>query len=477
MFHEYDKILNRLYFIMDSILIFFSLSLSYLLYFKSDLLRYVTTMYYGKETSINYYSFSIYLELSVLLIPSYIIICLFAHRYSTTRKKRHPFLDIIINNVLVILCLAFIIFITKKQFKDISRIIIGLFCILNSILNLLIHYVLQNLLDRHYEKPQNCRHCLLVGYSKSCEAFIERMIEHPRQGYEIDGILDNHMVAGTTFKSIKVLGEIPMLKEILDRNEIDEIIITLSINEYNELGDLVSECEKSGVHTVFIPDYYKIIPTTPYTEDLGGLPVINIRRVPLTNPLNQFLKRSFDLIGASVILILVSPLMLLTALAVKLSSKGPIFFTQTRVGIHNREFKMYKFRSMVVQNSEKEKKAWTTKMDSRVTPIGKFIRKTSIDEFPQLFNVIKGDMSLVGPRPERPYFVDKFKEEIPHYMVKHQVRPGMTGWAQVKGYRGDTSIVKRIDHDLYYIEHWTWATDIKILFMTVFTGFINKNAY
>ena len=268
-----------------------------------------------------------------------------------------------------------------------------------------------------------------------------------------------------------------MLKEILSRNEIEEIIITLSINEYSDLGNLVAECEKSGVHTVFVPDYAKIIPTTPYTEDLGGLPVINIRRVPLTNPINQFFKRSFDLIGASIILVLVSPLMLITALAVKFSSKGPILFAQTRVGIHNREFKMYKFRSMVVQSSESEKKAWTTKMDSRVTPVGKFIRKTSIDEFPQLFNVIKGDMSLVGPRPERPYFVDKFKEEIPRYMIKHQVRPGMTGWAQVKGYRGDTSIVKRIDHDLYYIEHWTWWTDIKILFMTVFTGFINKNAY
>lgn len=477
MFHEYDKILNRLYFIMDSILIYFSLSLSYVIYCNSNLLRRLTVFYYGAPNYIGFYSYGTYLKLLLLLIPTYIIICLITHRYSTTRKKLHPFLDILANNALVILAITFLIFVFKKQFSETSRITTGLFCIVNTILNLLVHILLQKLLNHHYLKEDNCRRCLLIGYSKSCEAFIDKMLEKPHLGYRITGILDNQMVEGTSYKSIRVLGEISRLKEFLSTNQIDEIIITLSINEYSELNLLVSECEKSGVHTVFIPDYIKIIPTTPYTEDLGGLPVINIRHVPLTNPVNQFLKRSFDLIGATLILLLVSPLMLIIALLVKITSEGPVFFTQSRVGIHNHEFKMYKFRTMVVQNPDAEKSKWTTKKDSRVTPLGKFLRKFSLDEFPQLFNVIKGDMSLVGPRPERPYFVDKFKEEIPHYMVKHQVRPGMTGWAQVKGYRGDTSISKRIDHDLYYIEHWTWATDIKILFMTLFTGFINKNAY
>ena len=170
-------------------------------------------------------------------------------------------------------------------------------------------------------------------------------------------------------------------------------------------------------------------------------------------------------------------IMLIVALLIKLTSPGPIIFCQERVGLHNRPFKMYKFRSMAVQSAAKEKSQWTTPGDPRVTPIGRFIRKTSIDELPQLFNVLKGDMSLVGPRPERPFFVEKFKEEIPRYMIKHQVRPGMTGWAQVNGYRGDTSITKRIEHDLYYIENWTLGFDFKIMFLTVFKGFINKNAY
>jgi lipopolysaccharide/colanic/teichoic acid biosynthesis glycosyltransferase len=154
-----------------------------------------------------------------------------------------------------------------------------------------------------------------------------------------------------------------------------------------------------------------------------------------------------------------------------------LIFKQVRVGLHNKEFKMYKFRSMIVQSEATEKKAWTTQDDPRVTKVGKFIRKTSIDELPQLINVLKGEMSLVGPRPERPFFVNKYREEIPRYMIKHQVRPGMTGWAQVNGYRGDTSIEKRIDHDLYYIENWSLGLDIKILFLTVFKGFVNKNAY
>ena len=169
--------------------------------------------------------------------------------------------------------------------------------------------------------------------------------------------------------------------------------------------------------------------------------------------------------------------MLFTALAIKVTSPGPLIFNQERVGLQNKPFAMYKFRSMVVQEAEKEKSRWTTKNDPRVTTVGKFIRKTSIDELPQLFNVLKGDMSLVGPRPERPLFVEKFREEIPRYMVKHQVRPGLTGWAQVNGLRGDTSIRKRIEYDLYYIENWTIGFDFKILFLTFFKGFVNKNAY
>ena len=192
----------------------------------------------------------------------------------------------------------------------------------------------------------------------------------------------------------------------------------------------------------------------------------------------SFFKRLIDMVLSGIAILVLAFPMLIIAIVIKIDDpKGPVIFKQERVGLHNRPFKMYKFRTMEVQKEEEEKKGWTKKNDPRVTKIGKILRKTSIDEMPQFFNVLKGDMSLVGPRPERPLFVEKFREEIPRYMIKHQVRPGLTGWAQVNGYRGDTSIRKRIEFDLYYIENWTFGFDLKILFLTFFKGFVNKNAY
>ena len=213
-----------------------------------------------------------------------------------------------------------------------------------------------------------------------------------------------------------------------------------------------------------------------YLRNTAEQPVL-LASLPQYTNTTYVIKRLLDIVGSAFALLISSPLMLGTAIAIKLDDGGPIFFSQQRIGLHGKPFTMYKFRSMTVQDPGKEKSRWTTKGDARVTLIGKIIRRTSIDEVPQFFNILIGDMSLVGPRPERPFFVEKFKEEIPRYMIKHQVRPGMTGWAQVNGYRGDTSITKRIEHDLYYIENWTLGFDFKIMFLTVFKGFINKNAY
>ena len=212
-------------------------------------------------------------------------------------------------------------------------------------------------------------------------------------------------------------------------------------------------------------------------DDLDGLPVIDTRRVPLDNWFKNALKRAFDIVFASVAILITSPVMLFSVLMIKLTSPGPVIFYQERVGLNRKKFMMYKFRSMRVQTDEEERVQWTTKDDPRKTKWGAFMRKTSIDELPQFFNVLKGDMSVVGPRPERPFFVEKFREEIPRYMIKHQVRPGITGWAQVNGLRGDTSIEERINYDLYYIENWTFLFDLQIIFMTVFKGLVNKNAY
>lgn len=333
-------------------------------------------------------------------------------------------------------------------------------------------------LSRMREEGFNQKHIILVGFSNVSNQFIDAVLRNPDWGYHIHGILDDLSPAGTEYRGVKVIGDISTLNDFLAENVMDEIVITLPLAAYEKLGGIVATCEKSGVHTKFIPDYNDFIHTTPVTEDMDGIPVVNIRNNPLTaDPWKAASKRLVDIIGSLIGIIILSPLMLVTAIIVKATSSGPVLFRQERIGFHNQPFNMYKFRSMRQQTDDDEKKGWTTKNDPRVTGIGRFIRKTNIDELPQFFNVLKGDMSLVGPRPERPQFVEKFQNEIPRYMVKHQVRPGMTGWAQVNGLRGDTSIPERIRYDLWYIEHWTMSLDFKILFLTFFGRKTNKNAY
>lgn len=422
-------------------------------------------------------AFAIYARKIIFLLPGYLVIYGISGLYKP--RRGHSRIRVIGNlieaNLLGIFYFAFLIFIQKEN--DISRWFYLIFGALNLIFGLALRYVISKVLRTIRRRGKNLKHVLLVGYSRATEGYIDRIKQNPEWGYWIHGILDDNVVLDTDYKGIKVVGSILDLGQIIEENDYDEIVITLGLSEYEKLESIVNVCEKTGVHTKFVPDYNNMVSTVPYIEDLYGLPVINIRNVPLTNTINLFIKRMMDIVLGFIALVLGLIPMLIIAIIIKCTSKGPVIFSQVRVGKHGREFKMFKFRSMYLEDPEKEKDEWTTKGDKRVTPIGKFIRKTSLDELPQLFNVLGGSMSLVGPRPERPQFVEKFREEVPRYMVKHQVRPGMTGWAQIKGYRGDTSIKKRIEYDLYYIENWSVGLDIKILFLTIFKGFINKNAY
>lgn len=419
-----------------------------------------------------------YVYLLVFIIPGYMILYYALGVYTPKRtvRRRFEIFDVIKANTVGMAALIIIIFMVLKE-VNYARSVLALFYVLNVFLTSMARVVLRKGLQTIRKKGYNVKHILLVGYSRAAEEYVNRILENPQWGYSVSGFLDDHVPVGTKYKGVPVQGTIEALQKTLEEHDWDEVAITLSLRDYDYLGEIVGICEKSGVHTKFIPDYNSLIPTRPYTEDLMGLPVINIRYVPLTNTGNALIKRWADILAALFGIIVTSPVMLICAILVKLSSPGPIIFKQERVGLHNRPFYMYKFRSMAQQAPSEEKKAWTVRNDPRVTPVGRFMRKTSLDELPQFFNILKGDMSLVGPRPERPLFVEKFKEEIPRYMVKHQVRPGLTGWAQVNGYRGDTSIRKRIEYDIYYIENWTVWFDVKIIIMTFFTGFINKNAY
>ena len=467
MINDNERDFSRLQMLIDLVIITASYLLAWWIRFRGPF------AYSAVETK----TLTDFLVLLVLILPGYLLLYRAFDLYATLRMQGRRLVlgNIIKANTLGVMGIIAFLYLLNEQ--DYSRLTFFIFYIVNIILEgmerLILFYVLKDM----RKKGLNQKQVLLIGYSRAAEEFIDRVKRNPQWGYVVRGILDDEVPAGKEYKGIKVVGSIANLLVVLPLSSLDEIVITLGLDQYYRLEEIVSSCEKSGVHTKFVPDYNNIIPTKPYTEDIQGLPVINIRYVPLNNTFNAMVKRCGDVIGALAGIILASPVMLVMCILIKATSSGPLIYKQERVGLHNRKFMMYKFRSMQNQPYEEEKKAWTVKDDPRVTAVGRFMRHTSIDELPQFFNVLKGDMSLVGPRPERPFFVEKFREEIPRYMVKHQVRPGLTGWAQVNGYRGDTSIRKRIEYDLYYIENWSVSFDIKIMLLTVFKGFINKNAY
>ena len=476
MIKENQKLLNLSQLLVDAIIIAFAFLLAYNLRFDdtwSPLIKYQII-----EPPRGYWRTpEDYQTMLILLIPCYLILYRLFGMYDPKRTagRRSELWGLLKANTFGLIYCVAVLYLIKEP--DFARLFLFMFAAINLIIDYIFRLFVMRTLRRMRRSGLNLKHIILVGYSRTAEGYIDRLRSHPEWGYKVHGILDDRRNKGDSYRKVDIIGKINMLEAILATNEYDEIAITLSIDEYSKLEGIVAICEKSGVHTKFILDYNHIIPTKPYTEDLDGLPVIHVRHVPLSSSFNNTIKRLVDIFGSLTAIIIFAIPMIIVACIVKITSPGPLIFKQDRVGLHNREFKMYKFRSMRVQNESEEKKAWTTQDDPRVTPIGKFMRKTNIDELPQLFNVLKGDMSMVGPRPERPYFVDKFKEVIPRYMIKHQVRPGMTGWAQVNGYRGDTSITKRIQCDLYYVENWTLQLDFKILFLTFFGRNVNKNAY
>lgn len=266
----------------------------------------------------------------------------------------------------------------------------------------------------------------------------------------------------------RYLGGYDRMDASLEDPAIEEVVIALDAADMDRIPEVLSACDKHGTRVTMVPFYNDYLPARPTIDVLDDCKLINIRQTPFDNLANAAVKRLFDIVGSLVLIVLTSPVMLAVAIGVKLSSPGPVLFKQERIGLNKRPFMMYKFRSMRV-NAEAST-AWSTNSDPRKTRFGSLIRKFSLDELPQFFNVLKGDMSLVGPRPEIPFHVEHFKEEIPRYLVRQQVRPGCTGWAQVNGLRGDTDIAERIRYDIWYIENWTVALDIKIIFRTVFGG-------
>ena len=422
----------------------------------------------------SYLPMSDYFTWHIIYAVSFLAIGFLIRLYIPKRKMKFAkeiskIIQVQIYSMFVLLSVLFIV-----KTVDISRMFLLIYLITGFCVIVIYRFFVKQFLRAMRKKGFNQQFVLIVGAGSIGKRYTDNLENHPEYGLRVVGYLDDYKQVN---EKQKVLGKITDLSTILENKIIDEVVIALPLTVFSKYDKIISICEKAGVRVAIVPDFYDILPAAPSFERFGDLPVINVRDIPLDEYVNKILKRLFDIAFALCAIIMTSPLLVAIAIGVKLTSPGPILFKQERVGLNRRSFYMYKFRSMKDMPTQASDTEWTVENDPRRTKFGTFIRKTSLDEFPQFFNVLKGDMSIVGPRPERPYFVDQFKEEIPKYMIKHHVRPGITGWAQVCGLRGDTSIEDRIEHDIQYIENWTLLFDIRIIFKTIINGFINKNAY
>ncbi|AVK48694.1 undecaprenyl-phosphate glucose phosphotransferase [Clostridium sp. MF28] len=455
MIKENQNLLNKFNAISDIIILFISITLAYLIRF------------YIFSPDTYYITLTTYIEFSVIIIPINLILFNFFNLYHSfrTRSFVKECSAIIKSNTILTAVLLSLLFVLKLV--HISRLVIIIFYFVNIMLIMAKRLILRKILSRMRTKGLNLKHVVIVGAGEVANEYLDVLKNNKSFGYNYSGYVSD----ASNFQGRK-LGNYSDLYNVLNEYKPDEVVCALDLSDAKYLENIVSDCEKSGTKISIIPFCYKYIPSQPYIDQLGSIPLINIRRIPLDNLGNAFIKRSLDILGSLFLILCTSPIMIITAVIIKFTSNGPIIFKQKRVGLNKNLFVMYKFRSMKINSQEET--GWSTDNDPRKTKFGSFIRKFSIDELPQFFNVLKGDMSLVGPRPELPHFVENFKNEIPLYMVKHQVKPGITGLAQVNGYRGDTSIKKRIEFDIHYIENWNILMDISILFKTAFKGFKNN---
>lgn len=327
------------------------------------------------------------------------------------------------------------------------------------------HIGLRLFLGRMRARGYNMRNVLILGTGVNAGRLLETLKRHSIYGYRVVGVLGPRKNALPELEP-RIKGTIRDFKRLARQAQPDLIVYAMP-HKKATLQEVIEFCDNEGIDCRIVPDMVEMLTARARVEDMDGMPLLTIRDIPLKNGYNRAIKRTFDIVFAGLFLILNAPIFLVLALMVKVSSPGPVLFKQERMGLDRRIFLCYKFRTMFVQTREQSDSTWGSANDSRVTPLGRVLRKTSLDELPQFWNVLVGDMSVVGPRPERPHFVQQFKTRYHHYMRRHQARSGITGWAQIQGWRGDTSIQKRIEADIYYIENWSLWLDILICLKTI----------
>ncbi len=463
MIRENQRLFNIMNVVIDALIVLFAVSI-------------VNSSIFTNYTHLSFnHDYLSQLVLYIFLIPSYILFYYIFGLYTPQRTNRSIFSEsskilrvIVVEFIFMsILLLLNVIHVDPYYLVSILWVTFVLAAVERSLLRLT--------LRKFRQEGFNIKYVLIIGAGEVGARLADTIRVNSYLGYKIMGFLDDNVTG--EINNVKVIGKITDIEKILARNLVDRVIVSISPRHYNVLGQIIESCEKMGVRADIVPDYYQYVSSNFNVELIDDIPLISVRNLPLDITFNRYIKRIFDVVFVIVVSIIISPLLILVAMGVKLTSPGPVIYKQERVGENGRVFMIYKFRSMTIENEYIDDQKWTQKNDPRVTNFGKFIRRTSIDELPQFYNILKGDMSLIGPRPERPYFVRKFRESVPKYMIKHHVRPGMAGWAQINGYRGNTSIVERIKYDIFYVENWSIWLDIKIFLRTIPMLLFDQNAY
>lgn len=473
-----DFLIPTLAVVFDAIAIEGSFLFSYWLRFNTDLLNFLPLT---EETP----PFMGYFYGSLFVVPVWLLIFKSRNMYGA---RRNVALSDEFFNIIKLVTLGMLVVMSAAFFyRDFSysRIVFGLLWITSTLTIFAGRFCLYHIEKTIYRRGRELRNAVIIGNNETANLIYQTLHNHSLLGYRLVGYFADQLFAATLqdeknttigLRDLPYLGKIHDAPRKMITEHVELALISLNYNDHPKLYDLVRECEGVNVEFMMVPDVLEIMASGMQVKEIEGIPFIKIKGIPMTT-WGRIIKRAFDLVFSGVLLILLSPSLLIIAILIKLDSKGPVFFRQERIGMDGKKFEMLKFRSMKTEAEKETGPVWAKEDDPRRTMIGSFLRRTSIDELPQLINVLKGEMSIVGPRPERPYFVEQYKSLVPKYLDRHRVKTGMTGWAQVNGLRGNTSLEERIKYDIYYIENWSLWFDIKIILRTIRAVVFSKHAY
>lgn len=479
MVRRYNRLLVAFYVLTDAVLAMWAFLLAYGIRFESGLVP-VTRGYPPIDQYFNVLPFIAVLTPLAFQLQG-------IYRLRRGRSRVDDFFAVLIGSIVavvlgVISTLYVQAYYASEEAKargayEVSQLVWALFLVLNVAFTYASREAVRELLERRWRAGVGLKRILIAGAGDLGRMVADRILQHRELGYQVVGFVDDRAGGDHIgYRGLPLLGTLADVSEIAQRERVDHLYVALPLDEHTKLLDLMETTSRECIDVKVVPDLLQFIALRARLEDLDGLPIINVNDVPLQG-FNTLIKRALDIALSGLAIVLLAIPFLIIAAVVKLTSPGPVFYRQERMGLDGKGFRVYKFRSMHVGAEDTTGPVWARDDDPRATAVGRWLRRLDLDELPQFWNVLKGEMSIVGPRPERPFFVEQFKHRIPQYMLRHKVKAGITGWAQVNGWRGNTSLEKRIEYDLYYIERWSLAFDLKILVKTIWRGFASKNAY